>query len=101
MELRSTRAQERYDELVAAASDGAVCLDFDGVLAPIVDDPSEAHIHPDAPDAIVALAERFRAVAVVTGRPARQAVSLGQLDVVGSRVAEHGRDLLVLGQYGH
>ncbi len=101
MEFRTSRSQERYDELVAAADQGVVCLDFDGVLAPIVDDPAEAHIHPEAADVLVDLAQHFKAVAVVTGRPARQAVALGNLDEVGARVAETGRDFYVLGQYGN
>jgi trehalose 6-phosphate phosphatase len=101
MEFLTRVARQRYDELVAAASQGVVCLDFDGVLAPIVDDPSQAHIHPDAPDVLVDLAARFKGVAVVTGRPCRQAVSLGNLDEVGRRVVDDGQDLLVLGQYGN
>ena len=101
MELRSPRAQERYDELVAAAAQGVVCLDFDGVLAPIVDDPEQAHIHPDAPEVLTALARPFRALAVVTGRPVRQAITLGDLDEVGARIVENEGDLLVLGQYGN
>src|SRR3954452_126919 len=101
MELRSPQARKRYDELVAAAAQSVVCLDFDGVLAPIVDDPTQAHIHPDAPDVLTALAAPFRAVAVVTGRPVRQAIQLGDLDEVGARIAEHDGDLLVLGQYGN
>jgi trehalose 6-phosphate phosphatase len=101
MQLRTRQAQSRYDELVAAAPEGVVCLDFDGVLAPIVDDPTQAHIHPQAAEILVALAEQFRAVAVVTGRPVRQAVALGNLDEVGARIADIGRDLYVLGQYGN
>jgi trehalose 6-phosphate phosphatase len=101
MELRSRQAQSRYDELVAAAAQGVVCLDFDGVLAPIVDDPEQAHIHPDAPEVLSSLAQVFRAVAVVTGRPARQAVTLGDLDALGARLVEGGRDVHVLGQYGN
>ncbi len=101
MELRTPLAQERYDELVAAARRAVVCLDFDGVLAPIVEDPDQAHIHPDAPQALVDLAAQVQAVAVVTGRPARKAVSLGDLDEVGARIAETGRDFFVLGQYGN
>jgi trehalose 6-phosphate phosphatase len=101
MELRSARAKERYDELVAAAAQGVVCLDFDGVLAPIVDDPDQARIHPDAGDVLTALASSFRAVAVVTGRPARQAITLGDLDRVGARITENDGDLRVLGQYGN
>jgi trehalose 6-phosphate phosphatase len=101
MELRTPQAQARYDELVAARAEGVICLDFDGVLAPIVEDPTRAHIHPAAADLLVALAGWFRGVAVVTGRPARQAVALGHLDEVGERVAGSGRELLVLGQYGN
>ena len=71
------------------------------MLAPIVEDPSEAHIHPDAADVLASLAERVLAVAVVTGRPARQAVALGGLEEVGERVVAAGRDLAVLGQYGN
>jgi trehalose 6-phosphate phosphatase len=101
MQLLTRLARQRYDELVADAAQGVVCLDFDGVLAPIVEDPSEAHIHPDAPDILVGLASRFRGVAVVTGRPCRQAVALGGLDEVGARIVEAGQELLVLGQYGN
>ena len=32
-----------------------VGLDFDGTLAPIVDDPDAAHIHPDAPEVLLDL----------------------------------------------
>jgi trehalose 6-phosphate phosphatase len=101
MELRSSAARHRYDDFVASADRAVICLDFDGVLAPIVEDPAQAHIHPDAPDILVSLAERVLAVAVVTGRPARQAVALGGLEEVGERVVEAGRDLAVLGQYGN
>jgi trehalose 6-phosphate phosphatase len=101
MELRSPEAGRRYDALVGAAARGVVCLDFDGVLAPIVEDPAQAHIHPDADAVLTALAASFRAIAVVTGRPARQAVELGRLDEVGAHVVRHGGDLLVRGQYGN
>lgn len=101
MELRTPLAQERYDELVAARSQGVICLDFDGVLSPIVEDPAQAHIHPEAADVLVELAGHFRGVAVVTGRPARQVVVLGDLDEVGARIANAGRDFQVLGQYGN
>ena len=101
MELRTSLAQERYDELVAARARAVICLDFDGVLAPIVEDPAQAHIHPEAADLLVDLAGGFRAVAVVTGRPARQAVALGNLDEIGRRVEGAGRDFRVLGQYGN
>ena len=77
MELTTATVRERWDRVVAAAADVVVGLDFDGTLAPIVDDPAAARIHPDAPAALVELAPHVRAVAVVTGRPARQALAAG------------------------
>jgi trehalose 6-phosphate phosphatase len=41
------------------------------------------------------------AVAVITGRPARQALDLGGLEEVGVAVADAGKELYVFGQYGN
>lgn len=101
MQFVSAQAEQRYADLVATGSRAVVCLDFDGTLSPIVEDPDSARIHPDAAEVLVGLAGQVHTVAVVTGRPARQAVALGDLDAVGARVAELGRELLVLGQYGN
>ncbi|KRF35130.1 trehalose-phosphatase [Nocardioides sp. Soil805] len=101
MEFTSPEARARYDALVAAADEVVVGLDFDGVLSPIVDEPSEAHIHPDAPEVLVALSDVVRAIAVVTGRPARQALALGGLDEVGDAIGDHGKQLFLFGQYGN
>jgi trehalose 6-phosphate phosphatase len=90
-----------YDALVAAASRTVIGLDMDGTLSPIVEDPELAHIHPDAPDVLIELASVVRAVAIITGRPARQALALGGLDEVGDALGAQGRELYVLGQYGH
>lgn len=101
MELRTPLARRRYDEVVADLARTVVCLDFDGTLAPIVDDPSEAYIHPDAADSLATLGARCQAVAIVTGRPARQVLALGDLEAVGRRIADAGGRLMVLGQYGN
>ncbi|HEX6148301.1 trehalose-phosphatase [Nocardioides sp.] len=101
MEFTSPEAEQRYADLVAAAARVVVGLDFDGVLSPIVDEPSEAYIHPDAPAVLVQLAEVVRAVAVITGRPARQAIALGGLDEVGGEIHAGGKELFVFGQYGN
>ena len=101
MELRTPLAHRRYDEVVADLAQAVVCLDFDGTLAPIVADPSEAVIHPDAADVLTVLGGRCRAVAVVTGRPVRQVLALGELEQVGGQIADAGGQLLVLGQYGN
>jgi trehalose 6-phosphate phosphatase len=47
----------------------AVLLDFDGTLAPIVDDPGQAVPLPDAPSVLSRLHEAFGLVAVISGRP--------------------------------
>jgi trehalose 6-phosphate phosphatase len=101
MEFRSTAGQQEYAALVRASDDLVVGLDFDGTLAPIVEDPEHAHIHPDAGEVLVDLAAQVRAVAVITGRPARQALALGGLEEVGNAIGESGRQLFVLGQYGN
>ena len=44
-----------------------VCLDYDGTLAPIVDDPERAWPVSGAADAVRALASAVGAVAIVTG----------------------------------
>lgn len=69
-----------------------VALDFDGVLAPIVAHPADARALPGIPDALSALATRVARVAVVTGRPAADAVSMGGLESVPG--------LVVMGHYG-
>ena len=90
-----------YAAVVRAGRRLVVALDFDGTLSPIVDNPNVAHIHDDAGGVLDDLAGVVRAIAVVTGRPARQVLALGGLDEVGDAIAEHGRELVVLGQYGN
>ncbi|GAA4709181.1 trehalose-phosphatase [Nocardioides conyzicola] len=101
MEFTSTDGERRYAELVRAASRAVVGLDFDGTLAPIVDDPERAHIHEDASDVLLDLAREVAAVAVITGRPARQVLDLGGLEEVGDALASADADLYVFGQYGN
>lgn len=101
MEFTSPAARERFDAVVAAAAETVVGLDFDGVLSPIVEDPAQAHIHADAAEVLHELSAVVRAIAVITGRPARQAVALGGLDLLGERLGEIGKELFVFGQYGN
>ena len=67
-------------------------LDFDGTLAPIVDDPAAARAHPAAAPALARLAPLVGSLVVVTGRPAAVAVEYGGFDGIDG--------LVVLGQYG-
>lgn len=101
MDFTSAAGEQRYAALVRAAAETIVGLDFDGTLAPIVDDPTRAHIHPGAGDVLVDLASQVLAVAVITGRPARQALDLGGLEEVGHAIGESGKDLHLFGQYGN
>jgi trehalose 6-phosphate phosphatase len=101
MEFSSSTGEQQYAAVVRAADDLVVACDFDGTLSPIVDDPEQAHIHPEAGEVLADLAAQVRAVAVVTGRPARQALDLGGLEAVGNAIGESGRELFVLGQYGN
>jgi trehalose 6-phosphate phosphatase len=101
VEFTSVEGEQRYAALVRAAPRTVVGLDFDGTLAPIVDDPERARIHPDAGPVLVDLAAQVLAVAVITGRPARQALDLGGLDDVGDDIAAAGKDLYLFGQYGN
>jgi trehalose 6-phosphate phosphatase len=55
---------------VAGAPDCVLCLDYDGSLAPIVDDPAAARILPAARAALTRLVPLLGRVAVVSGRPA-------------------------------
>lgn len=101
MQFVSPEGERRYDAFAAAASGAVVALDFDGTLAPIVDDPAQARIHPEAAAVLLELAPRVRAIAVITGRPARQVLDLGGLETVGDALAAAGRELYVFGQYGN
>ena len=74
------------------AAGTVIALDFDGTLAPIVEDPAAARAHPGAPGALARLAPLVNAVVIVTGRPAAVAVEYGGFAEV--------EDLIVLGQYG-
>ncbi len=101
MDFTSVEGEQKYAAIVRAAAETVVGLDFDGTLSPIVDDPTLAHIHPDASEVLVQLAEQVLAVAVVTGRPARQALDLGGLEDVGNAIGDSGKELYLFGQYGN
>lgn len=101
MDFSSIEGEHRYGALVSVAERTVVGLDFDGTLSPIVDDPRQAHIHPEASEVLVGLASEVAAIAVITGRPARQALDLGGLEEVGNAVHAVGKELFLFGQYGN
>jgi trehalose 6-phosphate phosphatase len=81
--------------LLSSPRHALIALDFDGTLAPIVDDPDQARAHPGVVPALARLAPHLRAVAVITGRPAGVAVRYGGF--AGASGLDH---LVVLGHYG-
>lgn len=92
MEPTTEAGRAGWAALVAQPARALVALDYDGVLAPIVDDPAQARPAPGALDALRRLAGSVGTLAVVTGRPAQVVVELGGLDRVPGLVVE--------GQYG-
>jgi trehalose 6-phosphate phosphatase len=56
--------------LLVDPATSAVLMDFDGTLAPIVEDPAEARPLPGAAGVLLRLSQRFAVVGVVSGRPA-------------------------------
>jgi len=67
-------------------------FDFDGTLGAIVARPEDARLEVGIADALIRLAPRVAALAIITGRPALTAVELGGfVDVPG---------VIVLGHYG-
>ncbi|HZS23965.1 MAG TPA: trehalose-phosphatase [Gaiellaceae bacterium] len=80
------------DRLTAAPDDGALFLDFDGVLAPIVERPEDAYPPPETRAELERLAGRYGLVAVVSGRAGddvRTRVAVDGVVYVGS----HGLEL--------
>jgi trehalose 6-phosphate phosphatase len=69
----------------------AVLLDVDGVLAPIVAQPEDAHMPETTRRPLIEVARRYGTVACVSGRrasDARRIVSLGSIAYLGNHGAE-------------
>jgi trehalose-phosphatase len=80
------------DRLTAAPDEAAIFLDFDGVLAPIVDRPEDAYPPPETRAELERLVERYALVSVVSGRAGddvRERVAVDGIVYVGS----HGLEL--------
>jgi trehalose 6-phosphate phosphatase len=88
----SPAGQAGLAAIAADPADALIASDFDGTLAAIVPDPTAARGYPGAASALEALARTVGTVAIITGRPAADAVELGGLAGVDG--------LIVLGHYG-
>ena len=94
-EPRTAAGAEALEAILHSPADTLIGLDFDGTLAPIVDDPEQAYADPAAVAALGRLGERVGAVVVITGRPVRTVVRLGGFEAVAGLGS-----MVVLGQYG-
>jgi len=92
LRARTPEGQAGLDALLARPADALIATDFDGTLAPIVADPQAARALPGAAPVLAALAAPVGTLAVITGRPAAEAVALGGFESVPG--------LIVLGVYG-
>jgi trehalose 6-phosphate phosphatase len=81
-----TLAPNKLIEISAHLAEAAILLDFDGSLAPIVEDPAAARPLPEAASVLTDLCARAGAVAVISGRPEafiREVLDVPRLEVVG------------------
>lgn len=61
---------EHAARLAARADQVALCLDFDGTLSPIVEDPGAARPLHGIVQVLAPLAARYAAIVLISGRPA-------------------------------
>lgn len=94
--MAPTSSVSRARAAVVADPGGTLlALDFDGTLSHIVDDPTRAFAHPVSVAALARLGTVLGQVAIITGRPVRQALALGGFEGLAGL-----ERLVIFGQYG-
>jgi len=89
---QTPEGQAGLHAILADPAGALIASDFDGTLSPIVPDPAAARAFPGSAGALSRLAAAVGTVAVITGRPAADAIALsGFAEIPG---------LIVLGHYG-
>jgi trehalose 6-phosphate phosphatase len=94
--LPAATLDELLRPLKADPTRSAILLDVDGTLAPIVEQPDDAHMPETTRRPLIEVAKRYEIVACVSGRraaDARRIVSLGSIAYLGS----HGSEILRAG----
>ena len=66
--------------MLAEPRHAVLAFDYDGVLAPIVEDPERSPPHPRAVPALARLAPLVGSIVIITGRPAAVAVAYGEFE---------------------
>jgi trehalose 6-phosphate phosphatase len=92
-EPRTAGGRAGLTALIAQPSRALIGLDFDGTLAPIVDDPAAARADPAATAVLRRLSGLAGTVAIITGRPAADAAEFAGLSAAPG--------VIVLGHYGN
>ena len=87
--------RKAFDTMAADPAAVLVAVDYDGTLAPMVDDPEQAHPDAGALAGLARLGAVVGQVAIVTGRPVRTCLRLGGFEQLPGL-----ERLIVLGQYG-
>lgn len=90
-----TAAADVIRSLTEPGRRAGLVMDFDGVLAPIVDDPAASRPLPGTLEVLEELAGRLALVALVSGRPAAflaDRASVPGVDLYGSYGVEHWVD---------
>jgi trehalose 6-phosphate phosphatase len=91
-EPRTDAGRAGLAALLADPARALIALDFDGTLAPIVADPTQARATAAAVEALHQLAGLAGTVAIITGRPAADAAAFAGVAAVP--------EVIVLGHYG-
>ncbi|MCX7522037.1 trehalose-phosphatase [Microbacterium sp. STN6] len=87
-------------EKLAATETLLVALDFDGTLAPFVDDPQHARATPEARAAIVELAALPRTIiAYISGRPIASLARLAEAGPADLLIGSHGVETRLDGEH--
>jgi trehalose 6-phosphate phosphatase len=89
---RSAAGRDGLAALLADPARSLIGLDFDGTLAPIVPAPADARALPAATAALRRLTPLVGTLAIITGRPALDAVQYAGLEDI--------EGIVVLGHYG-
>ncbi len=71
--LSTAAGRAGLDAILASPAHAVIAVDFDGTLSPIVPDPEAARATPAATAALHRLAPVLGGLAIITGRPARDA----------------------------